>query len=178
MDECRKFDAILRPFEVPESVWQENLYLDWLGCLRTLSRPTTAVHYPEVMRTQAWAMKLTNTQLASWTTLRHDTILYVKQSYPKQSDCSYPAGYVEPLPEFWARMEQMSRRAVKTVAQLPGYQSQRRPTARHDGNFVRELGSCAPLGHPTPSQRRRRSRCFDSTRGYCGQRKNSRGGQH
>ncbi len=123
--------------EVPESVWQENLYLDWLGCLRTLSRPTTADHYPEAMRTQAWAMKLTNTQLASWTTLRHDTILYVKQSYTKQSDCSYPAGYVEPLPEFWARMEQMSLRAVKIVAQLPVYQAKRQK--EHFETFAKHL---------------------------------------
>ena len=123
--------------EVPESVWQENLYLDWLGCLRLLSRPTTAVHYPEAMRTQAWAMKLTNTQLASWTTLRHDTILYVKQTYTKQTECSYPAGYVEPLPEFWASMEQMSLRAVKIVSQLPVAQANQQK--RHFETFAKHL---------------------------------------
>ena len=30
--------------------------------------------YPEAMSTRAWAMKTLNTQLASWTQLRHDTI--------------------------------------------------------------------------------------------------------
>jgi hypothetical protein len=43
------------------------------------------------------------TALASWAELRHDTILYVKQSYTGES-CEYPDGYVEPNPEFFKRM--------------------------------------------------------------------------
>ena len=41
-------------------------------------------------------MKTLTTQLASWTHLRHDTLLYVKQSYSARTACVYPAGYVEP----------------------------------------------------------------------------------
>jgi hypothetical protein len=108
----------------PASMWQENLYTCWLACLRELSRPTTAEGYPDAMRTAAWAMKTLNTQHASWTQLRHDTILYAKQSYTGVPACYYPAGFVEPVPYFWARMEQMATRAAELVAETPYSQPQ------------------------------------------------------
>jgi hypothetical protein len=98
-----------------ESVWNENLYTSWLACLRDLSIPTTDANYPEVMRTRAWAMKSLNTQLASWSQLRHDTVLYVKQSYTGVPACFYPAGYVEPIPHFWGRLEKMATRAAEIL---------------------------------------------------------------
>jgi hypothetical protein len=103
----------------PDALWQQNLYTGWLGCLRELSQPTVDQKYPEAMRTQAWAMKTLNTQFASWTQLRHDTILYVKQSYTVVPACYYPAGYVEPVPHFWARMEQMVSRAADLIERTP-----------------------------------------------------------
>src|SRR6185295_5440772 len=61
----------------PVSAWHQNLYVGWLDCLRTLSAPLSSdSRLPDAMRTRAWAMKDLNTQLASWTQLRHDTILY------------------------------------------------------------------------------------------------------
>src|SRR5262249_57614755 len=80
-----------------------------------VARPTTDEKYPEAMRTRAWAMKTLNTQLASWAQLRHDTILYVKQSYTAGAECYYPAGYVEPVPHFWARLEKMAARAADLI---------------------------------------------------------------
>jgi Protein of unknown function (DUF3160) len=97
------------------AVWDENLYMNWLATLRTLSRPTTDDRLPEVVRTRAWAMKSLNTQFASWAQLRHDTILYVKQSYTAKASCYYPAGYVEPVVPFWARLEKMASRAADLV---------------------------------------------------------------
>ena len=86
--------------------WDEKPpYMNWLATPRELSKPTTDAKYPEAMRTQAWAMKTLNTQMASWTQLRHDTILYVKQSYTAVPSCVYPAGYVEPVPHFCAAGE-------------------------------------------------------------------------
>jgi hypothetical protein len=101
---------------LPESTWKESLYADWLGCLRELSKPTTEAKYPEAMRNQSWAMKTTATQLASWTQLRHDTVLYAKPSYSSGEACSYPAGYVEPVPHFWRRFEQMVLRTKETIS--------------------------------------------------------------
>jgi hypothetical protein len=96
------------------AAWQQNLYVHWLGSLRELSAPTTDAKYPESMRTRAWAMKSVNTQLASWAELRHDTILYAKQSYSKVS-CFYPAGYVEPVPAFWDRLQKMATQGAQLL---------------------------------------------------------------
>lgn len=99
--------------------WSGNIYMSWLDCLRQLSPPTTAAHYPQAMRTRAWAMKSLNTQLASWTQLRHDTILYAKQSYTNGPDgCIYPKGFVEPRVEFWSQLKAMAGRAAELIANL------------------------------------------------------------
>ncbi|MCI0534567.1 MAG: DUF3160 domain-containing protein [Verrucomicrobiales bacterium] len=100
------------------TAWDSNLYMSWLDCLRQLSTPTTEAKYPEAMRTRAWAMKTLNTQLASWTHLRHDTILYAKQSYTDNFQCVYPTGYVEPRVEFWSRLQAMATRAAEQIAAL------------------------------------------------------------
>ncbi|HKB41353.1 MAG TPA: DUF3160 domain-containing protein, partial [Gemmataceae bacterium] len=102
-----------------ENAWKENLYTNWLACLRELSVPTTDRKYPEAMRTQAWAMRTLNTQMASWTQLRHDTVLYAKQSYTAEVSCFYPAGYVEPVPHFWGRLEEMAGRAADMIDKTP-----------------------------------------------------------
>jgi hypothetical protein len=101
------------------SEWNENLYLGWLATLRELSKPTTDARYPEALRTKAWAMKSLNTQMASWTHLRHDTILYAKQSYTSGASCFYPAGFVEPVPHVWSRMETMVQRAADLIEKTP-----------------------------------------------------------
>ncbi len=99
--------------------WTNNIYTAWLNALRALFEPTVDPKYPEATRTRAWAMKTVNTQLASWTELRHDTVLYAKQSYTPGIVCSYPYGFVEPLPEFWRRMRDLADLAANSVAELP-----------------------------------------------------------
>jgi len=112
-------EAMRQTIEQQEStVWDKTIYMNWLAVLRELSQPTTDEKYPEVMRTQAWAMKDTATQLASWAQLRHDTLLYVKQSYGMMACCEYPACFVDPRPHFWNRFEQMASNAAKTVKVL------------------------------------------------------------
>ena len=102
-----------------ESAWTNNIYNSWLGCLRELSAPTTQPEYPDAMRTKAWGMKTLNTQLASWTELRHDTVLYAKQSYSVPLVCSYPDGFIEPRPTFWQRMRDLALRTKALVSTLP-----------------------------------------------------------
>jgi len=101
------------------SVWTNNIYFCWLGCLRELSTPTTGPEYPDALRTRAWGMKTLNTQLASWTELRHDTVLYVKQPYSTPTVCSYPDGFIEPRVSFWEHMRVMALRTKELVASLP-----------------------------------------------------------
>jgi hypothetical protein len=43
-----------------------------------------------------WQRKQLQTQLASWSQLRRDTVLYSKQSFTAVPGCEYPSGYVGP----------------------------------------------------------------------------------
>ena len=87
--------------------WSKNLYLNWLYVLKSLWNEF-GYGYPTFMQTEAWQDKELNTALASWTELRHDTLLYVKQSYTmaEMGGMFQPpvVGYVEPVPEFYARL--------------------------------------------------------------------------
>jgi hypothetical protein len=101
------------------AAWTNSIFNHWLACLRELSQPTTDLKYPQAMRTRAWAMKTVNTQLASWTQLRYTTMLYAKESYTPILLCSYPDGYVEPVPAFWSRMRTMALATRAVLATLP-----------------------------------------------------------
>ncbi|MBI5228869.1 DUF3160 domain-containing protein, partial [Candidatus Micrarchaeota archaeon] len=85
--------------------WNKNLYWGWLYALKTLLKESNGT-YPSFMQTKAWQDKELTTALASWSQLRHDTILYAKQSYTPAGIGLPPAvvGYVEPLPEFYNRL--------------------------------------------------------------------------
>jgi hypothetical protein len=96
--------------------WQSNLYNTWLDALRTLSaNQSKQAHVPEAMRTEAWQRKQLQTQLASWSELRHDTVLYAKQSYTAKATCEYPTGYVEPFPETYARVKYFAEEAARRI---------------------------------------------------------------
>ena len=94
--------------------WSANLYNRWLGALRALSPSAAdladraAAGLPSVASTEAWGRRLLSAQLASWAELRHDTILYVKQSYTFGTTCEYPDAYVEPNPAFFARIAELA----------------------------------------------------------------------
>ncbi len=93
----------------PAAFWQGNLYNQWLGALRELSPSAEALEnsssgLPPVARSEAWGRRLLGTQLASWAELRHDTILYAKQSYTGGNSCDFPDAYVDPYPHFYERV--------------------------------------------------------------------------
>lgn len=98
--------------------WAESMYNVWLDGIRALTGDFTDVKYPEAVRTKAYAHKLMNTGLASWAELRHDTILYVKQSYTGVA-CDYPDGYVEPFPEFFKKIAAYAKTSRELMAALP-----------------------------------------------------------
>jgi len=107
-------------FEVTD--WNRNLYWAWLYALRPLLEEF-GEGYPTFMQTQAWQDKELATALASWTELRHDTILYAKQSYTPTMTAIPPppqpvVGYVEPVPEFYARMLALTSMTKEGLAQL------------------------------------------------------------
>lgn len=91
----------------PPAFWESNLYNLWLDALRQLNPPTTSDKFPFAMRTEAWRDKTVHSQLASWAQLRHDTLLYAKQSYTGGVACAHPSAYVEPYPAFFAKLKTM-----------------------------------------------------------------------
>lgn len=92
--------------------WKQNFYWRWLYALLPLLEESKDVNLPCFMQSSAWIDKELQTVLGSWTELRHDTILYAKQSYtvatkglPPEPILTY--GYVEPYPKVYARLEEM-----------------------------------------------------------------------
>jgi len=101
-----------------DDYWNSSIYTGWLSSIRSLSPPLDRSSLPRYMQTGAWWQKTLNTQLTSWTELRHDNLLYGKQSYTGGLGCYYPAGYVEPVPHFYAQVENLANRfadVLKTV---------------------------------------------------------------
>lgn len=111
-----------------ETEWNRNLYFSWMYTLKSLTKGReNYTNYPTFMQTQAWEDKELNTDLGSWAELRHDTILYAKQSYTPIYNSAMPpsekpvVGYVEPVPEFYARMlalTQMTEKGLKGLNAL------------------------------------------------------------
>ncbi|MBL7208952.1 MAG: DUF3160 domain-containing protein, partial [Dehalococcoidia bacterium] len=105
-----------------EEDWHRNLYWSWLYALKPLLEEY-GEGYPTFMQTEAWQDKELNTALASWTELRHDTILYAKQSYTPTLSMAPPppkpvVGYIEPVPEFYARLLDLTKMTRQGLSQL------------------------------------------------------------
>jgi hypothetical protein len=92
--------------------WNESLYNTWLSSIRALNPVTDNDNLPFFMRTGAWNQQKMNTQLAGWTQLRHDNLLYAKPSYTGGVGCSFPYSYVEPYPEFYKTLADYSQNAA------------------------------------------------------------------
>ena len=110
------------------SDWHATLYMSWLHCLYLLQNEK-GEGYPDFMRTAAWKRHTLENFLASWAMLRHDTILYAKQSYTMEAGCAPgpyeepvpSAGFVEPVPEVYAELNatlQMAQRGLREYGVL------------------------------------------------------------
>ncbi len=108
----------------PPEFWQTNLYNLWLGALRGLS-PSGAVEDPAsagiplVSATEPWGRRILNTQLASWAELRHDTILYAKQSFTAGGACEFPDAYVDPYPDTFLAIASLAEQGKALAVELP-----------------------------------------------------------
>ena len=93
------------------ATWSKNIYWRWLDAFRTLLG-NYGEGYPAFMQTDAWRKKNLGTALGSFTELKHDTLLYAKQSYaelgggPGEPPELPPVvkGYVEPDVAFWNKI--------------------------------------------------------------------------
>ena len=131
---------------LPEATWSQSVYNTWLDTLRVLDDDVTGVqNMPQAMQTAAWQRKMLQTQLASWAELRHDTILYAKQSYTAYPTCEYPAGYVEPYPDVYAGVRRFSE-ATESALSAVRFSSAPDPGALRDllnrqRRFLRDLSA-------------------------------------
>jgi len=126
-----RFNELKAEFDAFDlSDWNRNLYWSWLYSLRALVDKFPE-GYPNFMRSEAWEKKELNAALASWTELRHDTILYAKQSQTPAGAAPappQPAGYVEPVPEFYGRLlalTHMTREGLSDFDALSAQATQR-----------------------------------------------------
>jgi hypothetical protein len=103
----------------PPEFWSESLYNVWLNSIRKLNPAEENPAFPLFMRTAAWHQEKINTQLASWSHLRHDNLLYAKQSYTGGTGCSFPFSYIEPYPEFYRSLKKYASEASAFFSQLP-----------------------------------------------------------
>jgi hypothetical protein len=99
--------------KVTPQQWNQNIYWSWLYTIKSLLADTlNKSGFPMFMKNQAWATKNLQAFLGSWTELKHDTLLYAKQSYaelgaggPEEQPAKpVPKGYVEPNVEFLDRL--------------------------------------------------------------------------
>lgn len=108
--------------------WNRNLYWSWLYALKTLI-DERGKGYQTYQQTDAWLDRQLNTALASWAALRHNTILYAKQSYtpvhvgitsytPTPPPPPPPKGLLEPIPEFYRNILTTSKMAYTGLKDL------------------------------------------------------------
>jgi hypothetical protein len=107
----------------PKEAFEGSLSGLWLDALRALApgaevASPAASGLPAVAGTEPWARRLLSTELASWAELRHDTLLYAKQSYGSPAPCEFPDAYVDPYPAFYDRIVALAERGKALPALL------------------------------------------------------------
>ena len=105
--------------KIKESEWFNSLGSSWLYVLGALAH-NYGVNYPLYMQTNSFLDKQIQTFLGSYAELKHDTLLYAKQSYAEmgagEPDSPIPPvvkGFVEPNLEFWNRFNSLLERTDK-----------------------------------------------------------------
>jgi hypothetical protein len=102
--------------KVTQTEWFDSLGSSWLYILGSLTHDY-GKNYPGYMQTKAFLSKQIQAFLGSYTELKHDTLLYAKQSYAEMGaggdDRPIPPivkGFVEPNLEFWNRFNLLLER--------------------------------------------------------------------
>ena len=119
--------------------WKTSFFNGWLHAIRALNAPAQRTPLPGYMQTASWWQEKMNTQLASWAELRHDNILYGKQSYTAGRACSYPCGYVEPIPDCYERLDTLMHSAGAFFASAP------QELQYFSNYFIKAASTCSTL---------------------------------
>jgi len=110
---ANKMATLQNYFDTTSSAqWTSNIYWSWIYTIKSLfTSADSKTGYPMFMKSNDWNKKQTQTFLGSWTELKHDTLLYAKQSYAEKGAggdetevAAVPKGYVEPNVAFLDRL--------------------------------------------------------------------------
>lgn len=110
---AKNISSLKSQFEnLTQKSWTQNIYWSWLYTLKSLNQEDIDKNgYPNFMKNDEWNKKNLESFLGSWTELKHDTLLYAKQSYAEMGggggECEenpVVKGYVEPNIEFLDRL--------------------------------------------------------------------------
>ncbi|MBO4750263.1 MAG: DUF3160 domain-containing protein [Lachnospiraceae bacterium] len=100
-------EKVRKKVQGEKNYWGSSLYAGWLHTLMPLLEER-GEGYPSFMTNREWTKKSLEGYLSSWTELKHDTLLYAKQSMAEMGgpdiDEYDDRGYVEPQPELYARL--------------------------------------------------------------------------
>ncbi|MFW9897467.1 MAG: DUF3160 domain-containing protein [Candidatus Thorarchaeota archaeon] len=112
--EPKLLDSILNVQEEIHNIKEEEkqtVHWQWTESLKDIAvtEPefSEGISIPKFMISSAWLDEKLTTIMGSWTQLKHDTILYSKQSLTSGMICSTPTGYVEPYPEFYKKLREL-----------------------------------------------------------------------
>jgi len=98
--------------------WESSAYTRWLDGLSRLS-PAPDQKLAGITRTDAWERRILNAQMGSWAQLRHNTVLYTKQSYTTGGTCEFPDAYVDPYPAFYRSMAGLAEHVAGVLHAFP-----------------------------------------------------------
>jgi hypothetical protein len=120
------------------------MYYGWLWTLSSFTR-SFGKGYPYFMTNQAWEDKSLNTALGSWSELRHDTILYGKQSGAECGGEEAPKllGYVEPSIEVYERLLWLTRYSRESLDQRGMLSDELRDSVQRFEDLLNFLINCS-----------------------------------
>lgn len=114
----KEFNRLRDKFEkLSDKQWMGNMYQGWLWTLKGFLEPF-GEGYPSFMTNEAWVEKDLNTALGSWSELKHDTILYGKQSGAEMGGEGFKevVGYVEPNIEVYEKLLWLTKFSRKNLS--------------------------------------------------------------
>lgn len=119
--------------QVPDELWFGSMAGQQLHAIATLAGRRNE-NYPAFMRGPEYAKKDIESMLGHWTEIKHDTVLYAKQSYAELGEGGdgdkplppMPRGLVQPDVKFWREMERLAEFTQKGFVKhtlLPGMEN-------------------------------------------------------
>lgn len=135
----RKIVDGLRPAWVDDALersrWHDAMiYIHYLRVLEALFLPV-AEEAPQFAHGEAWAAKNCQTALAGWAQMRHTFTLQAKIAKHYLGLVELPPGFVEPNPEFFARMARLVDKTEATLAASQCFE----PSTWQEAEELREL---------------------------------------